>query len=142
MKKYKVLLLFACILIIVVVATCVYWNIVSRERTQNKYISLLKDAKTHFADFNESKKTNDYNKGKHSFTEATKLLYSHGEHWDIFEERETMIAVATILESNPTTIEANMEYLLIAFDDILSKPFHRISYGELLNFLNHCNHVG
>ncbi len=139
-KKHKARMLISCLLILVVVATCICWSRISTEQTQNAYLSMLEDARAHFADFSESKDSDSYTKGKSSFSEATALLYDSGEHWDISEERETMMAVTTLLESSPSVVEENMDSLLMALDEILAKPFHRVSYGKLLSFFNGCNH--
>ncbi len=141
MKKYKVLILCVCILAIVTGIAWASWNRIQTERTQKEYISLLEDARAHFADFRENHETSSFDQGVRSFTEATKMLYADGEQWDNYTESSTMMSVASIMEGAPALIETNLDYLLLAFDNILKYPLDSVGYHELLNFLNRCNHT-
>ena len=102
---------------------------------------MIEDAAEHFSEYSNSNSVDLYLEGKESFSLATNLLYTKGEHWHIYKERQTMMAALNILEKQPSEMAEHMDSFLQALNQILNDPFKAVSYGELLNFVNAYNHV-
>lgn len=109
-------------------------------RTQAEYLSLIVDAAEHFSEYSNRKDFELFLEGKENFSSATNLLYTKGERWHIYQERQVMMAALNIMEKQPSEIDKHMDSFLQALNQILNDPFRAVSYGELLNFVNAYNH--
>ena len=137
-KKVIVLLLLICIAL----AISILFSINKRHTdwVVNAYTAALENAKVHFSDYNTTGTDASYTKGIAAFNDAVQIILTEGERLDIYKERQTLMASCSILSLHPSSIDDNIPMLLSALDRIINDPQKRVSYGELLEFYNVCNH--
>ena len=105
------------------------------------YVAALENAKLNFSDYHKSGSDSSYAKGVTSLNDAVQIILTEGERLDIYQERQTLMASCSILSLHPSSIDDNIPMLLSALDRIINDPQKRVSYCELLDFYNVCNHT-
>lgn len=142
MSRKKVILLLLLICIIAITVSAVFT--INKRHTDwviNAYIAALENAKTHFSDYHKTGSDSSYTKGVTAVNDAVQIILTEGERLDIYQERQILLASYNILSSHPNSIDDNIPMLLSALDRIINDPQKRVSYGELLDFYNTCNHA-
>ena len=142
MSRKKVIILLLLICIIAIAASVLF--AINKRHTDwvvDAYIAALENAKTHFSDYRTTGSDSSYTKGVTSLNDAVQIILTEGERLDIYQERQTLMASCSILSLHPSSIDDNIPMLLSALDRIINDPQKRVSYGELLDFYNVCNHT-
>ena len=142
MSRKKVIILLLLICIIAIVASVLF--AINKRHTDwvvDAYIAALENAKLNFSDYHKSGSDSSYAKGVTSLNDAVQIILTEGERLDIYQERQTLMASCSILSLHPSSIDDNIPMLLSALDRIINDPQKRVSYGELLDFYNVCNHT-
>lgn len=139
-KKVIILLLLICV---IAIAASVLFTINKRNTDWviDAYVAALENAKVNFSDYHETGNKSSYTKGVTSLNDAVQIILTEGERLDIYQERQTLLASCNILSAHPNSIDDNIPMLLSALDRIIKEPQRRVSYGELLDFYNTCNHA-
>ena len=142
MSRKKVIILLLLICIIAIAASVLF--AINKRHTDwvvDAYIAALENAKLNFSDYHKSGSDSSYAKGVTSLNDAVQIILTEGERLDIYQERQTLMASCSILSLHPSSIDDNIPMLLSALDRIINDPQKRVSYGELLDFYNVCNHT-
>lgn len=142
MSRKKVILLLLLICVIAITASALF--AINKRHTDwvvNAYTAALENAKVHFSDYHTARSDSSYTKGVAAFNDAVQIILTEGERLDIYQERQPLLASYNILSSHPSSIDDNIPMLLSALDRIINDPQKRVSYGELLDFYNTCNHA-
>ena len=142
MSRKKVIILLLLICVIAITASVLF--AINKRHTDwvvDAYIAALENAKTHFSDYRTTGSDSSYTKGVTSLNDAVQIILTEGERLDIYQERQTLMASCSILSLHPSSIDDNIPMLLSALDRIINDPQKRVSYGELLDFYNVCNHT-
>ena len=142
MSRKKVIVLLLLICIIAIAASMLF--AINKRHTDwvvDAYIAALENAKTHFSDYRTTGSDSSYTKGVTSLNDAVQIILTEGERLDIYQERQTLMASCSILSLHPSSIDDNIPMLLSALNRIINDPQKRVSYGELLDFYNVCNHT-
>ena len=142
MSRKKVIILLLLICIIAIAASVLF--AINKRHTDwvvDAYIAALENAKLNFSAYHKSGSDSSYTKGVTSLNDAVQIILTEGERLDIYQERQTLMASCSILSLHPSSIDDNIPMLLSALDRIINDPQKRVSYGELLDFYNVCNHT-
>lgn len=142
MFRKKVIMLLMLICIIAIAASALF--AINKRHTDwvvDAYIAALENAKAHFSDYHTTGSNSSYTKGVTALNNAVQIILTEGERLDIYLERQTLMASYSILSLHPSSIDDNIPMLLSALDQIINDPQKRVSYGELLDFYNTCNHA-
>lgn len=142
MSRKKVIILLLLICIIAIAASVLF--AINKRHTDwvvDAYIAALENAKLNFSDYHKSGSDSSYAKGVTSLNDAVQIILTEGERLDIYQERQTLMASCSILSLHPSSIDDNIPMLLSALDRIINDPQKRVSYCELLDFYNVCNHT-
>ena len=139
-KKVIILLLLICF-ITITVSLIFTINKRHTDWVTGAYVAALENAKLNFSDYHKSGSDSSYAKGVTSLNDAVQIILTEGERLDIYQERQTLMASCSILSLHPSSIDDNIPMLLSALDRIINDPQKRVSYGELLDFYNVCNHT-
>ena len=139
-KKVIILLLLICI---IAIAASVLFAINKRytDWVVDAYIAALENAKVSFSNYQETGSDFFYQKGVAAINNAVQIILTDGERLDIYQERQALMPSYSILSLHPSSIDDNIPMLLSALDRIINDPQKRVSYGELLDFYNVCNHT-
>lgn len=139
-KKVIILVLLICFIAITVSALFT----INKRHTDwviDAYVAALENAKLNFSDYHETGNKSSYTKGVTALNNAVQIILTDGERLDIYQERQALMASYSILSLHPSSIDDNIPMLLSALDRIINDPQKRVSYGELLDFYNVCNHT-
>lgn len=139
-KKVIILLLLICF-ITITVSLIFTINKRHTDWVTGAYVAALENAKLNFSDYHKSGSDSSYAKGVTSLNDAVQIILTEGERLDIYQERQTLMASCSILSLHPSSIDDNIPMLLSALDRIINDPQKRVSYCELLDFYNVCNHT-
>lgn len=139
-KKVILLLLLFCI---VAITVSVLFSINQRhaDRVITSFVAAMENAKASFSGYQETGSDTSYQKGVAALNDAIQIVLTEGERLEIYQERQTLLASYSILSSHPSSVDDNILTLLSALDRIINDPQKRVSYGELLDFYNVCNHT-
>ena len=140
-KKGVLVILLICIIISIAVAVLFSINQRNTDRVIASFVAAMENAKAAFSNYQETRSDSSYQKGVAALDDAIQIVLTEGERLDIYQERQTLLASYNILFSHPDSIDDNIPMLLSALDRIINDPQKRVSYGELLDFYNVCNHT-
>lgn len=135
------MILLICMIIAIAVSVLFSINQRHSDRVIASFVAAMENAKVHFSDYHTARSDSSYTKGVAAFNDAVQIILTEGERLDIYQERQTLLASYNILSSHPSSIDDNIPMLLSALDRIINDPQKRVSYGELLDFYNTCNHA-
>lgn len=140
-KKGVLLILLICMIIAIAVSVLFSINQRHADRVIASFVAAMENVKAAFSNYQETGSDSSYQKGVAALNDAIQIVLTEGESLDIYQERQTLLASYNILSSRPSSIDDNIPMLLSALDRIINDPQKRVSYGELLDFYNTCNHA-
>ena len=140
-KKGVLLILLICMIIAIAVSVLFSLNQRHADRVIASFVAAMENAKFNFSDYHETGNKSSYTKGVTALNDAVQIILTEGERLDIYQERQTLLASYNLLSAHPNSVDDNISMLLSALDRIINDPQKRVSYGELLDFYNTCNHA-
>lgn len=140
-KKVVFLILLICMIMAIAVSALFSVNQRHTDRVMASFVAAMENAKAAFSSYQETGSETSYQKGVAALNDAIQIVLTEGERLDIYQERQTLMASYSILSLHPSSIDDNIPILLSALDRIINDPQKRVSYGELLDFYNTCNHA-
>ena len=140
-KKGVLLILLICMIFAIAVSVLFSINQRHADRVIASFVAAMENAKVSFSNYQETGSDFSYQKGVAAINDAVQIILTEGERLDIYQERQALMASYSILSLHPSSIDDNIPMLLSALDRIINDPQKRVSYGELLDFYNVCNHT-
>lgn len=140
-KKGVLSILLICMIIAIAVSVLFSINQRHTDRVIASFVAAMENAKAAFSNYQETGSDSSYQKGVVALNDAIQIVLTEGESFDIYQERQTLLASYNILSSHPRSVDDNIPILLSALDRIINDPQKRVSYGELLDFYNSVNHA-